>query len=248
MDLFGGEPSPLPDTVVRDDQLRLIFTCCHPALAPRGAGGAQPAHALRPVDGRDRPGPPGARGDDGQAPGAGQGARSPAPTSRTGCRPTTSCPIGCPAVLGVVYLVFTEGHTATSGDAPRARRPVRRGRAARPPAARAAARRARGRRPARPAAAHRRPPGDPGRRRRRPRPAGRPGPRAAGTARAIDEGAALVAEALRRSAGAPGPVPAAGRHRRLPRRRARPTRPPTGARSPSSTDCSRRARRRRSCR
>ena len=33
MDPFGGEPSPLPDSVVRDDQLRLIFTCCHPALA-----------------------------------------------------------------------------------------------------------------------------------------------------------------------------------------------------------------------
>ncbi len=27
-------PDPPPDSVVRDDQLRLIFTCCHPALAP----------------------------------------------------------------------------------------------------------------------------------------------------------------------------------------------------------------------
>ena len=31
MDLTG--PDPPPDSVVRDDRLRLIFTCCHPALA-----------------------------------------------------------------------------------------------------------------------------------------------------------------------------------------------------------------------
>ena len=32
MDLLGGS-SDIPDSVVRDDQLRLVFTCCHPALS-----------------------------------------------------------------------------------------------------------------------------------------------------------------------------------------------------------------------
>jgi predicted RNA polymerase sigma factor len=36
-------PDPPPDTIVRDDQLRLIFTCCHPALSLD----AQVALALR---------------------------------------------------------------------------------------------------------------------------------------------------------------------------------------------------------
>ena len=38
-----------PDSVVRDDQLRLIFTCCHPALARE----AQVALALRTLAGLD---------------------------------------------------------------------------------------------------------------------------------------------------------------------------------------------------
>ena len=36
-------PDPPPESVVRDDQLRLIFTCCHPALSLE----AQVALALR---------------------------------------------------------------------------------------------------------------------------------------------------------------------------------------------------------
>lgn len=32
MDLLAGPPD-VPDSVVRDDQLRLVFTCCHPALS-----------------------------------------------------------------------------------------------------------------------------------------------------------------------------------------------------------------------
>src|SRR5258708_7289686 len=38
-----------PDSVVRDDQLRLVFTCCHPALARE----AQVALALRTLAGLD---------------------------------------------------------------------------------------------------------------------------------------------------------------------------------------------------
>ena len=39
---------------VEDDRLRLIFTCCHPALALRRAGGADAARGLRPDHRGDR--------------------------------------------------------------------------------------------------------------------------------------------------------------------------------------------------
>ncbi len=42
-----AEPEPTPDEVVRDDQLRLVFTCCHPALSPD----ARVALALRTLCG-----------------------------------------------------------------------------------------------------------------------------------------------------------------------------------------------------
>ena len=42
---FEADPMHFPD-----DRLRLIFTCCHPALERRGAGGADAAHARRSVD------------------------------------------------------------------------------------------------------------------------------------------------------------------------------------------------------
>ena len=58
---------------MRDDRLRLIFTCCHPALA----AGAQVALTLRLLGGLttagDRARLPGARADDGAAAGPGQG-------------------------------------------------------------------------------------------------------------------------------------------------------------------------------
>ncbi|MFG1992501.1 RNA polymerase sigma factor [Actinoplanes sp. NPDC048988] len=44
-------PGDLPDTVVRDDQLRLIFTCCHPALSLP----AQVTLTLRVLCGLDLP-------------------------------------------------------------------------------------------------------------------------------------------------------------------------------------------------
>src|SRR2546430_13463017 len=44
-------PDLPPDTVVRDDQLRLIFTCCHPALSPD----ARVALALRTLCGLSVP-------------------------------------------------------------------------------------------------------------------------------------------------------------------------------------------------
>jgi RNA polymerase sigma factor (sigma-70 family) len=115
MDLFSGEPSRLPDTVVRDDQLRLIFTCCHPALALEarvalslrtlcGLSTAEIARALlvpeatmakRLVRAKNK------------IAGAHIPYRVPA---------DHELPDRLPGVLGVVYLVFTEGHAATSGE------------------------------------------------------------------------------------------------------------------------------------
>ena len=53
------------DDAIADDRLRLIFTCCHPALAPRGAGRADAAAGVRPDHGRGGARVPGQRADDG---------------------------------------------------------------------------------------------------------------------------------------------------------------------------------------
>jgi RNA polymerase sigma-70 factor (ECF subfamily) len=115
VDLFAGEPSRVPDSVVRDDQLRLIFTCCHPALALE----ARVALSLRTLCGLSTaeiarallvPEPTMAKRLV-RAKGKIAGARIPyrVPADH-------ELPDRLPAVLGVVYLVFTEGHTASSGD------------------------------------------------------------------------------------------------------------------------------------
>jgi RNA polymerase sigma-70 factor, ECF subfamily len=124
--LAGTEPTENPDVAdpageagevvpVEDDQLRLMFTCCHPALAPA----AQIALTLRMVCGL-------------QTSEIARAFLQPEPTvyqrlTRAKAKiratniPFRVPPAGLlgervPPVLACIYLVFSEGYAATAGD------------------------------------------------------------------------------------------------------------------------------------
>jgi RNA polymerase sigma-70 factor, ECF subfamily len=109
-------PEPQDESLVEDDRLRLMFTCCHPSLALD----AQVALTLRTVGGLTTeeiaraflvPVPTMAQRlvrAKGKIKGAGIPYRVP---------PAEVIAERADAVLTVVYLVFTEGYAATEGDA-----------------------------------------------------------------------------------------------------------------------------------
>jgi RNA polymerase sigma-70 factor, ECF subfamily len=110
-----GEPDGVDESSVGDDRLRLVFTCCHPALAPearialtlRSLGGLEVAHIARAFLTTEATMYQRLVRAKRKITAAGIPYRVPA---------DDQLPERLAGVLRVVYLIYTEGHTATEGD------------------------------------------------------------------------------------------------------------------------------------
>jgi RNA polymerase sigma-70 factor, ECF subfamily len=114
--LYEDDDPPEPVGPVRDDRLRLIFTCCHPALARRAQvaltlrllGGLQTSEIARAFLVSETTMSQRLVRSKAKIKAAGIPYRIP---------DDTDLPGRLDAVLAVVYLIFNEGYTASGGDA-----------------------------------------------------------------------------------------------------------------------------------